>query len=81
MEPERKLERTNVVLDAWGKSVDIKIREATSSNVKSIAKSKDIEEDVIKILTDIHQIEPAYIRKAFELEVKHTIFNSSGVET
>ncbi len=78
---DRKTERTNMVLDAWRKEVDIKIRELNETYLKQTSKTESMGEDEIKILTDIHQIEAIDIRKAFKTEVGHNVMNSFKIET
>ena len=70
---ERKTERTNVVLNAWAKETDIRIRQLNEAYLRKTSKIKNMEEDEINILTDIHQIEAIDIRKAFKVEVKHNV--------
>jgi len=80
MDLERKVERTSMVLDVWDKGVNTRIQEMANSNLKNIAESEDLDLDVTKILTDIHQLIPNAIRKELKTEVKDNIFKSFGIE-
>jgi hypothetical protein len=73
-------ERTNMILDAWEKRLDVKLKELQEANLKSIAEAEGFDLDVAKILADIQLIEPEAIRKEFKIEVRHKVFRSFGME-
>jgi len=74
--PAIKTERANLILNAWEKRLDIKLKELSEENLESIATSEGIDIDIARILSDAHQTGPETIRKEFKTEIRDTIFKS-----
>lgn len=79
--PERKAERTGLTLDGWEERVNSYLQKVNEEEVKKIAKSGDVGEDVIKILMDINQLGQNTVRKEFKNEIKGYMLKSLGIET
>ena len=77
---ERKAERTELVLDGWAKRVNSYLQKLNEAEVKKIAKSENVGEDVIKILMDINQLGHDTIRKEFKIEMRDYIFKNLSTE-
>lgn len=78
---EQMAERTNMILNAWEKRLDTKLKDLQESNLKNIAEIEGMELDIAKILADVQLIEPGIIRKEFKVEVRHTILRSFKEKT
>lgn len=77
---EQKANRTNMILQAWENRVDLKLEKLSEENLKEISEKTDDDLDVLKILQNVHTLEPSTIRKEFKREVRHFVFKSYEVK-
>ena len=73
---EEKIAKTKNILTLWNTRVNMKIQELTEATLPQVAEEQDIDEDVARILTHVHQIEPAMIRQEFLVDIQKVIYQS-----
>lgn len=78
--PERKAERTDLVLNSWEERINSQLQKLNEAEVKKIAKKEDMTEDVIQILMGINQLGSDIIRKEFKDEIRNSVFKGLGIE-
>jgi len=71
-----KAKRTNLILEAWEKRVNINLEVMAEENIKEISQETVDEADVLRIIQKIHTAEPLSIRKEFKREVRGSVFKS-----
>ena len=79
--PERKAERTDLALNHWEEKITSQLQILNKVEVKKIAKTEGVGEDVIKILMDINQLGSDIVRKEFKDEIRNSIFKGLVMET
>lgn len=78
---EQKARRTNMILEAWEKRVDLNIKLIGKKNIEEIAETSDDDIDVLEIIQKIHSFESNSIRKEFKREIRSIAFKSYDKQT
>ena len=78
---DQKARRTNMILEAWEKRVNTKVQELAEENLKEISKACGEDLDIMRIMQDIHSVEPITVRKEFKREVRKVVFRSLDIES
>ncbi len=77
---DKKAEQSTLVLEAWEKRVNTKLKEVQAPLIKDMVNQEGIEEDVATILASISSIETDAIRKEFKVEAHHGILRSFNIK-
>ncbi len=73
---EQKARRTNMILEAWSKRVNMKVAALAKENLQNVAEATGDDIDVLDIIQSVHSHEPNAIRTEFKREVRKTVFKS-----
>jgi predicted DNA-binding protein YlxM (UPF0122 family) len=78
---EQKARRTNMILEAWEKRVDLNVKLMGKKNIEELSETSGDDMDVLQIIQNIHSFESSAIRKEFKREVRSFTFKSYDKQT